>query len=100
MTRFVTEAIVLWCWGGAYAGEAGVYLIVMGTQGHRGIWHLLLGSVAEGVIREASCPVLVVRRAKVSQGPRLSTRFEKLWRRLERLDQLMAGSRFRPERDA
>ena len=36
-------------------------LIVVGTHGHRGFRHLLLGSVAEGVIRVASTPVLLVR---------------------------------------
>lgn len=36
-------------------------LIVMGTHGRRGIDHLILGSVAEGVVRIAHCPVLLVR---------------------------------------
>jgi nucleotide-binding universal stress UspA family protein len=36
-------------------------LIVMGTHGRRGLSHLLLGSVAEGVIRLTPCPVLLVR---------------------------------------
>jgi nucleotide-binding universal stress UspA family protein len=36
-------------------------LIVMGTLGRTGLSHLLLGSVAEKVVRQASCPVLVVR---------------------------------------
>lgn len=36
-------------------------LIVMGTLGRSGISKLLLGSVAERVVRYASCPVLVVR---------------------------------------
>ncbi len=36
-------------------------LLVMGTHGRRGISHFLLGSVAERVIRQAPCPVLVVR---------------------------------------
>ncbi len=41
-----------------YAAEQKVDLIVLGTQGHRGLAHLLLGSVAEKVVRLASCPVL------------------------------------------
>ncbi|OPY31109.1 MAG: Universal stress protein [Methanomassiliicoccales archaeon PtaU1.Bin124] len=36
-------------------------LIVMGTLGRSGVSHLLLGSVAEKVVRFAKCPVLVVR---------------------------------------
>jgi universal stress protein A len=36
-------------------------LIVMGTHGRKGISHLLMGSVAEKVIRTAPCPVLTVR---------------------------------------
>lgn len=38
-------------------------VIVVGTQGRRGLSRLLLGSVAEGLLRRAGCPVLVVRRA-------------------------------------
>ncbi|MDO1510954.1 MULTISPECIES: universal stress protein [unclassified Neisseria] len=37
-------------------------LIVMGTHGFSGLMHLLLGSVAEGVIRKSNVPVLLVRR--------------------------------------
>lgn len=36
-------------------------LIVMGTHGRTGIGHLMLGSVAEKVLRTAPCPVLTVR---------------------------------------
>jgi nucleotide-binding universal stress UspA family protein len=36
-------------------------LIVMGTHGRTGLRHLLMGSVAERVIRKASCPVLTAR---------------------------------------
>lgn len=36
-------------------------LIVMGTHGRRGLSHLLLGSVAEKIVRQAPCPVLTVR---------------------------------------
>jgi universal stress protein A len=39
----------------------GADLIVMGTQGRRGVAHLLLGSVAERVVRSAPCAVLTVR---------------------------------------
>jgi universal stress protein A len=36
-------------------------LIVMGTHGRTGLLHVLLGSVAERVVRLAPCPVLVTR---------------------------------------
>jgi len=44
-----------------YAREQEVDLIVIGTHGRGGVEHLLLGSVAEKVVRGAPCPVLVVR---------------------------------------
>ena len=44
------------------AGDRQVDLIVMGTQGRTGLPHLLLGSVAERVVRLAPCPVMVTRR--------------------------------------
>jgi nucleotide-binding universal stress UspA family protein len=63
---------------GAPAEEIVVYaklcdadLIIMGTHGRSGIAHVLMGSVAEQVVRVAPCPVLLVRapkRAAVSQG--------------------------------
>jgi universal stress protein A len=44
-----------------YAGERRMDLIVMGTHGRSGLDHLLMGSVAERVIRHAPCPVMTVR---------------------------------------
>ena len=43
-----------------YAREHAIDLIVMGTHGRGGFQHLLLGSVAERVVRSAPCPVLTV----------------------------------------
>lgn len=43
------------------ATDYGADLIVMGTHGRTGLQHLLLGSVAERVIRTARCGVLTVR---------------------------------------
>ena len=44
-----------------YAKANDIDLIVMGTHGRRGVKHLLMGSVAERVVRAAACPVLTVR---------------------------------------
>ena len=44
-----------------YARDEQIDLIVVGTHGRRGISHVLLGSVAEKVVRLAPCPVLTVR---------------------------------------
>jgi universal stress protein A len=43
------------------AHERGADLIVMGTHGRTGLSHVLLGSVAEKVVRLAPCPVLTVK---------------------------------------
>ena len=45
----------------AEAGEWNAGLLVVGTHGRKGMEHLLMGSVAEGVSRTASMPVLLVR---------------------------------------
>jgi nucleotide-binding universal stress UspA family protein len=47
-----------------HAREGGIDLIVMGTHGRRGLERLLMGSVAEKVIRAAPCSVLVVKLPK------------------------------------
>jgi nucleotide-binding universal stress UspA family protein len=44
-----------------YAKSEGIDLIVMGTHGRPGLAHLLMGSVAEKVVRTAPCPVLTLR---------------------------------------
>jgi nucleotide-binding universal stress UspA family protein len=44
-----------------YAAENGIELIVMPSHGRTGLKHLLIGSVAERVVRLAHCPVLVLR---------------------------------------
>ncbi|KAA0141444.1 universal stress protein [Gimesia chilikensis] len=43
-----------------YAKEQEIDLIVIGTHGRTGLKHMLLGSVAEKVVRKAPCPVLTV----------------------------------------
>jgi nucleotide-binding universal stress UspA family protein len=47
-----------------YAKAREVDLIVMGTHGRGPIAHMLLGSVAEKVVRKSPCPVLTVRDAQ------------------------------------
>jgi len=49
-----------------YAAATGTSLIVMGTHGRTGLAHLLMGSVAEQVVRTAPCPVLTVRQVTVA----------------------------------
>jgi universal stress protein A len=44
-----------------YAKEVHADIIVVGTHGRTGVSRLLMGSVAEHVVRTAPCPVLVVR---------------------------------------
>jgi nucleotide-binding universal stress UspA family protein/mono/diheme cytochrome c family protein len=43
-------------------------LIVMGTHGHGAVMHVLMGNVAERVVRSAPCPVLTVREPKVKEA--------------------------------
>lgn len=45
----------------AHAAELEADLIVVGSHGHTGIRHALVGSVAERIVREAGCSVLVIR---------------------------------------
>jgi nucleotide-binding universal stress UspA family protein len=49
-----------------HAKEGGFDLIVMGTQGRTGLSHVVLGSVAERVVRTAACPVLTVHAAEAA----------------------------------
>ena len=51
------------------AADEDVELIVMGTHGRTGITRLLMGSVAEAVVRKAPCPVLTLKPT-VNQGPK------------------------------
>ena len=44
-------------------------MIVMGTHGHTGLVRLLLGSVAEAILRHASCPVLTVKSLAPAANP-------------------------------
>ena len=44
-----------------YAESEGVDLIVVGTRGNSGIKNMVLGSIASGVVKYATCPVMVVK---------------------------------------
>jgi nucleotide-binding universal stress UspA family protein len=43
------------------AGDEGVDLIIIGTHGRMGLHHILLGSVAETMVRTTPCPVFTVK---------------------------------------
>ena len=49
-----------------FANTHSVDMIVLGTHGRAGLLHLLMGSVAESVMRQARCPVITIRQAKES----------------------------------
>jgi nucleotide-binding universal stress UspA family protein len=51
-----------------FASDTGADLIVMGSHGRTGIQRWSLGSVAEAVLRQAPCPVLVVHASRGKQG--------------------------------
>lgn len=53
-----------------YVKEQDIGLVVMGTHGRSGIEHILIGSVAEKVVRKSPCPVLTIRpRGKTFSMP-------------------------------
>jgi nucleotide-binding universal stress UspA family protein len=53
--------------------DPGYDMVVLGTQGRTGLSHILLGSVAERVVRHAPCPVLVVRARRHDEPGTSST---------------------------
>ena len=50
------------------AASGGYDLLVLGTHGRTGLSHVLMGSVAEKVVRRAPCPVLTVRAQDSNQA--------------------------------
>jgi len=40
--------------------QLGIDIIIVGTHGHGGVHHMIFGSVSEGVLRNSSCPILVI----------------------------------------
>jgi len=53
------------------ASDLEAKVVVVGTHGRRGVRRLLLGSVAEGVVRMAPCAVLVVRPQEMGEAPEI-----------------------------
>jgi universal stress protein A len=51
-----------------YAEENEIDLIVMGTHGRKGLARLVMGSVAESVLRHAPCPVITIRQDAVKHA--------------------------------
>ena len=49
-----------------YAKEQLIDLVVVGTHGRTGLKHVLLGSVAENVVRKSYCPVMTIRSREVA----------------------------------
>ncbi|MDL1959348.1 MAG: universal stress protein [Deltaproteobacteria bacterium] len=56
----ITEEII------KHAQKTGSDMIIIGTHGRKGLERVMFGSVARGVVRGASCPVLTVNPFKVS----------------------------------
>lgn len=50
------------------AEVADANLIIMSTHGRSGLAHILLGSVAEKIVRHATCPVLTIRRVGANKN--------------------------------
>ncbi len=46
-----------------YANEYDIDMVVIGTHGRTGLRRVLMGSVAETVVRQAECPVLAIKTA-------------------------------------
>ena len=47
-----------------YVRTEGMELVIMATHGRGGLEHIIIGSVAEKVVRKSPCPVLTIRPAK------------------------------------
>lgn len=58
----------------AAAREFGADLIALGSHGHGALYDLLVGSVASGVLKAASCPVLVVRSRASDENDTIAER--------------------------
>ena len=69
LTLADTPAVINTVWGDPsqeiikYAADRGIDLIVCGTHGRTGLDHVVMGSVAERLVRSAPCPVMTVHAA-------------------------------------
>ena len=80
-----TSAVAGYCPAAIYqaATKEGADLIIISTHGRTGLRHALIGSVAEGTVRNAACPVLVVpsfsgvRKGTVSKSASIKPRQRK-----------------------
>jgi nucleotide-binding universal stress UspA family protein len=59
----------------AYIKEQKADLVIIGTHGSQGIEKILLGSVAERVLKRASCPILIFNPYKGDRGYQIDTPF-------------------------
>ena len=50
-----------------YASEEGIDLIVIATHGHTGFEHIVIGSVAEKVVRQSPIPVLAIKPQEIRE---------------------------------
>jgi len=50
------------------AADLAARAIVVGSHGHGTMYHLIVGSVSEGILRDAKCPVVVIPRSAVAMG--------------------------------
>jgi nucleotide-binding universal stress UspA family protein len=66
LTGDVADAIV------SYASDNAIDMIIIGTHGAQGIEKILLGSVAERVVKRASCPTLVFNPYKGERGYKIT----------------------------
>jgi nucleotide-binding universal stress UspA family protein len=66
--RALAEAVIY------VANEVNADLVVMKTHGRRGLAHLILGSVAEEVVRSAPCPVLTLTASAQAKANHLKLR--------------------------
>ena len=61
----------------SFAERENVDLIVLGSHGRTGLSRILMGSIAEGVVRHAKCPVVTVKQPMADQEEAVTANLEK-----------------------